>query len=288
MEPCQETNGATEKSVQSSSSPSQKCGKGAGCKRASGSSGQFEIGFVSQHCLDAPGEMTDTGLGHSTLHTGVLGHLGQLGGQVHGAHEQAHTGNRLVDFPGGFQPVQPRHKKIQDNQVRSEFLSFKHGIATVYRFAADLPLWVVLHECTQAMPHMRIIVSNQYAYHLYRLYRRSFCIDSILYRLYRRSLDARLSLVEIVFGTISDTNSGQNSDIFQKYKYTNKTLIVGSIASKIPAGHPWTLFKFKVNPELPWLMGNIGQVQPWFPENSLTMLFTKPFASPNSISVLSM
>ena len=65
--------------------------------------------------------------------------LNEIVGLMHGENENLGGGGSGADATRGFHTVEERHADIEDGDIGFEFDGFFNGIATIHRFAADLP-----------------------------------------------------------------------------------------------------------------------------------------------------
>jgi hypothetical protein len=69
-----------------------------------------------------------------------------------------------AEYPGSLQAVQSRHRKIQNNQVRAEFLCFLDPLKTVSGFAADVAAGNRFEYPAQTSADDFIVVDNEDAF----------------------------------------------------------------------------------------------------------------------------
>ena len=79
---------------------------------------------------------------------------------VHADDEDANLGQPSHDLPSGVDPVEPRHRDVQDGDMRLELQRSAHGFGAVTGFSHDLPPGLLLEHASQTLTEQRVIVRD--------------------------------------------------------------------------------------------------------------------------------
>ena len=91
-----------------------------------------------------------------------LGHLLDVSViTVRGENEHLGVGKVFANLPGGFQPVEQRHRDVHHDHGGSKFPGQLHGLAAGFRFADHFNIRFVFQQCPETLPDDLVIFRQQ-------------------------------------------------------------------------------------------------------------------------------
>jgi hypothetical protein len=81
--------------------------------------------------------------------------------RVHAQDEHSRAGQATDDLARHLDAVQQRHADVQHDDVRVVIDSFLDRRSSVACFCDDRPLWLILEQLPQSLPHQDMIIGEQ-------------------------------------------------------------------------------------------------------------------------------
>ena len=76
-------------------------------------------------------------------------------------HQDGNFRNQLADFTRSLHPVHSRHQKIEHDNIRGEVPGAGNCILAVGRFAAYLPVGMLMKQIAKPLAHQRAVIDDQ-------------------------------------------------------------------------------------------------------------------------------